>query len=60
MGNNEFLSRIQIFNLVTGGNTEKADNLFESLFGESDRYDDFVAFCEKVKYDTHVKVLVFE
>lgn len=56
----KFLTRIQIFNLITGKETEAADSLFEEIFGENDRYDDFVKFCEDVKHNTKVKKLAFK
>lgn len=53
------LTIIDVFNLITGKDGEKADELFDKIYGEQDRYDDFVAFYDENKF-TKEKKLIFQ
>ena len=59
MDNKKCLTRVDIFNLITGEDTEKADVLFEDIFGIGSRYDEFINFCESVKYDVEATSFMF-
>lgn len=53
------IDRIIFFNLITGGDSDAADKLFEDIFGITDRYDEFFEFYRISKDNAFGCTLVF-